>query len=1422
MVEPDPDDGLGRAERPALAKSWTTVSSPPAKPAEISVSTLRTFKRVSSGVRRIGVVESGALRELLIADLALAEGVASARDVAYALQGYWERSASEQASVVAELRNIADVDADALAAVVAEVDRRIEEAGGDAHAALTRHGGLDRAVHAALGRTNPGLTRALADGGVISRAPLRRVDESRYVGFEAAGEGGMGLVYAVLDTDLNRMVAFKMIRPDAAEGQQRPTPEDPVHLARPSGDTPASEAFDELEVRFLTEATITGGLEHPGIVPVYEIGQTPTGIPYYTMRFIRGQRTLDDALEEAREAPLESRLLLLEPFLKLCDAIGYAHSRDVIHRDIKPNNVALGQFGEVVVLDWGLAKYQGRPDHAASRWQDQVQLLRDETGLQTLGGMGTPGYMAPESARGDIDAVDERSDVYGLGAILYQIPTGRPPHQFPSLGEFLDSMAAPVARAIEVASDVPADLSALCMAALALDKRDRTGTTADLASALRAWQVSSAASQEVQGLLRDASAALDAADVARADARLEHVNRAAAALQQVRDKRPDDTAAATLEGRAGALRRQALREHERAASRRLLLRGGVAVLVLVAVAAVIVAGAFERKAGEARREKDLKAAALVEANDAKATLFAEMGREDASQGAYQRALALLVEAYRLGDETAATRLQIHRTLRHLKTITHRLVADPNGYNLSFSPDGEYLWVSGEPSDRIFSTRTWKEVQGDNWGTLQLVGVPFWVPGPALIAHAYQGVEYNGGELVVKWTPGGGPQVLPVRRPNGVLSPDRTAWAESEEDKATIYWIERPAESLRLEGRCPGGGLRWSGNTIVALGLKKLVAWAADTGAVIGQLQLAGLDGQASGERQLPEVELSPDGTFALVHRGRRIYRWDFKKAVVLCEANHEIDPSTVLSISLDSRRAVAVDPRGFMHVFSTDPKSASDGDELTGLEVPRWELLSVPGLGLLRTADWIFEEKSDVVWREDGNAFLALLPNGAAHLFAAAPLRSMGLISSGVHAIDRNPKTGDLCLLHGTGEVHIMAASAAAPPFLSLPEPGRDESDTAQVIGGEGEQSLVYMLENSSRLIPLRNAAGLEVWSLPGPEPMVELSGLEDPFAIALSPDGGFLGVLDGDGSVALWRTKDWSEVSHFETPPIKSLALAVAADGNRVAVSSGALMVYLLDSRRPDPRSWEAGEHVTQLRFCPGEQALLALGEQAMVGLSLADLTVLWRLEFDSLVSSDRRGHHSSPRIFGTVDDGDSVIVDVYGLLVRVDTTTGEVESTTQGASSIYDINRTGTLSGDRSFFVTVGEELLPRVYRSSDLSLIAELYSPRRWLGHLSYPHGQYARAAISRSGDFIACGGYDGSVTVWETTRYEPILTIPVSADGPTFATWFVGNDPETLVVLDETAGVLRSFPMPLETRPAAVVVREAAALTPWRITGGRLTR
>ncbi|QDU61300.1 Serine/threonine-protein kinase PknD [Planctomycetes bacterium Pan216] len=291
----------------------------------------------------------------------------------------------------------------------------------------------------------------------------------RYRFDERRGEGGIGTVWEVFDEGMERTVALKELKQSAAQ--------------RPS-----------LHRRFLREGRITAGLQHPHIVPIYDFQARGVAgkLPYYTMPLLNGGTLLDRirahhaTKNEPNSSGLRLRELLLS-FVDVCEAIGYANAQGVIHRDVKPANVAIGLFGEVILIDWGLAK---RVHDAASDTAVADETLGDEIKFsettQVGHVVGTPAYMAPEQAAGDIGHVGVKTDIYGLGSTLFMILTGKAPHQ-KHVGEDvraafkrLASEPTPLARSVN--PKVAPVLEAVCAKAMAFAAEDRYDSAMELAA----------------------------------------------------------------------------------------------------------------------------------------------------------------------------------------------------------------------------------------------------------------------------------------------------------------------------------------------------------------------------------------------------------------------------------------------------------------------------------------------------------------------------------------------------------------------------------------------------------------------------------------------------------------------------------------------------------------------------------------------------------------------------------------------------------------------------------------------------------------------------------------------------------------------------------------------------------------------------
>lgn len=326
---------------------------------------------------------------------------------------------------------------------------------------------------------------------VLSRLSGRRALGRYHIKGEVA-HGGMGAVLRVWDEDLKRHLAMKVLLGKGA----------PIE----KGDTPPVDKH--VLARFLEEAQVTGQLDHPGIVPIHELGLEGSGQVYFTMKFVQGQ-TLAEVFEELHEGRggwTQARTLNL--LLKVCEAMSYAHAKSVVHRDIKPANIMVGKYGEVYVMDWGLAKVLGRDESKDIRIRpktslattevesDRRELAREtpDSPLLTMDGtvVGTPSYMPPEQAKGQIGEIGPHSDVYALGAILYHLLVGHAPYvprdaHLNNYAVWQRVQEGPPRPLLELAPDAPVELAAICEKAMARKPVDRYPSVRDFAMDLQAY-----------------------------------------------------------------------------------------------------------------------------------------------------------------------------------------------------------------------------------------------------------------------------------------------------------------------------------------------------------------------------------------------------------------------------------------------------------------------------------------------------------------------------------------------------------------------------------------------------------------------------------------------------------------------------------------------------------------------------------------------------------------------------------------------------------------------------------------------------------------------------------------------------------------------------------------------------------------------
>jgi serine/threonine-protein kinase len=413
-------------------------------------------------------------RNLLFGVIALQDDLIDERQFTDACVLWALRLERRLADVLLERRLITDDDR-------REIERKVErkiKKHGNAKASLAAAAGADvrdliRSVdHPEIHNSISSLPPAIGHLLIETVIPPHEPESPRYTLTRMHAEGGLGRVWLARDRDLNRGVALKEIRPHHASN-------------------------GELWRRFLKEAQITGQLEHPNIVPVYELARRKEDDqPFYTMRFVRGQSLLGAIREfhrgRAGRAPDALALhSLLGAFLKVCDAIAYAHSRGVVHRDLKPENIVLGGYGEVVVLDWGLAKLVDAPEETSEQeteLDERIAVSPEAQGDKTHGVVGTPCYMAPEQVAGKHDHINSRTDIYALGGILFEILTGRPPADGPTTADVLEQIrTGRIPRARQAEPTVPRPLEAICARAMAFDRAKRYARAADLAAEVRRW-----------------------------------------------------------------------------------------------------------------------------------------------------------------------------------------------------------------------------------------------------------------------------------------------------------------------------------------------------------------------------------------------------------------------------------------------------------------------------------------------------------------------------------------------------------------------------------------------------------------------------------------------------------------------------------------------------------------------------------------------------------------------------------------------------------------------------------------------------------------------------------------------------------------------------------------------------------------------
>jgi len=1152
--------------------------------------------------------QAAADRNLLFGILALQMDFIR-RDALIAAMNAWVLDkAKPLGQILLEQGALADADRELLEAMV---QRHLEKHGHDAERSLAALAApeavraelrriADRDLDASLAQL-PATPSAVHD--LLSTTAPVATDGARFQILRPHASGGLGDVFVARDGELNREVALKEIQARHA-------------------DHPESRA------RFVREAEITGGLEHPGIVPVYALGQYADGRPYYAMRFIRGD-SLKQAIEryhnpQAQGLPslgfhsLSFRQLLTR-FIAVCNAVAYAHSRGVLHRDLKPSNIMLGEFGETLVVDWGLAKAQGAPDPqdaaTGSTGPWLLPLTNSDSELTRTGqALGTPAYMSPEQAAGRLDQLGPASDIYSLGATLYHLLTGQAPFPKSDVGEVLHKVQKgdfPPPRRVN--REVPAALEAICLKAMAFQPRERYASAKALADDLEHWLADDPVTAHAEplparlgrwvrhhkGLVGVVTAvAVLAVTVASAGWLLKSASDRAATEQELRGiAEGERTEADTQRTAAETNEQEAKTQRERADRYLYFSRINLADRAwqeanIARLDELLEQTGPEHIAGEGLPgfERDyllrLRQANLLTLKGHTGAVTSVAFSPDVlrlASGSYDQ--TVMVWDLRTGQKSL--------TLKgHTGIVT----------GVAFSPDGQRL-ASGswDQTVRIWDARTGQE-------SLTLKAHTGVVHSVAFSPDSQRLASASGDHTVKVWDARTGQECLTLKEHTwGVhsvaFSPDGQRLASAGGDKTVKVWDARTGqEGLTLKGHTwvvVSVAFSPDGQRLASASWDKTVkVWDAQT----GQESLS-LRRDTAG---VQSVAFSPDGQrLASASVDQRVKVWDARTGQESLTLKGHAGPVLSVAFSPDGQRLASASSDQTVIVW--DPRAGQESLTLKGHTEMVWSVVFSPDGQRLASAS---QDNTVKVWdARTGQESLTLKGHTGLVTCVAFSPDGQRLASA---SNDKTVKVWDartgqeaLTFKGHTGSVNRVAfspdgqrlASASVDETVKVWD-ARTGQESLALKGDTGPVWSVAFSPDGQRLASASNDKTVKVWDARTGQEALTLKGhTATVSSVAFSPDGQRLASASQDGTVKVWDARTGQKSLTLKGHTFGVWSVAFSPDGQRLATASNDQTVKVWDARTGQEALTLKG-HVSQVNsvaFSPDGQHLASGGDRTV-----------------------------------------------------------------------------------------------------------------------------------------------------------------------------------------------------------------------------------